>query len=50
VLHVAALHRGDPSARTAPLKTFLILESEYPQLVSHLEKVGLSDFYRNEVR
>jgi hypothetical protein len=50
VSHVAALHRGDPSARSALLKTFSILEPEYAQLVFHLEKAGLSDFYRNEVR
>jgi len=50
VSHVAALHGGDLSARTTPLKTFPILEPEHAQLASRLEEVGLSDFYHNEVR
>ncbi|KAG9513146.1 hypothetical protein KCU85_g9856, partial [Aureobasidium melanogenum] len=50
VSHVAALHSGDPSTRTAPLQAFSILESEYAQLDPCLERVGLYDFYHNEVR
>ncbi|KAG9585745.1 hypothetical protein KCU77_g7525, partial [Aureobasidium melanogenum] len=50
VSHVAALERGDPDARTSPLQTFPILESEYAQLDNHLEEADFYGFYHDKVR
>ncbi|KAG9854550.1 hypothetical protein KCU98_g2281, partial [Aureobasidium melanogenum] len=50
VSHVAALERGDSDARTSPLQTFPILESEYAQLDNHLEETDLNGFYHDKVR
>ncbi|KAG9662094.1 hypothetical protein KCU95_g5095, partial [Aureobasidium melanogenum] len=46
----AALERGDSDARTSPLQTFPILESEYAQLDNHLEETDLYGFYHDKVR
>lgn len=48
--HVAALERGNPDARTAPLQTFPILEPEYARLDACLEEADLYGFYHDKVR